>query len=550
MAAGFALAAIPAAWAQTLPAPSAVPDAGQTLRELQRSATPESKSSASLRAPAEAGEAADNGLRFPVRRVRIEGAVHIPAAELQALVDTLIGPQMGLNDLRGGAHRITALYRERGYLLARAYLPAQELQDGIVTIQVLEGQFGKSLVRNGSKLPTALLEATLNAQLPAEGIVRSAQTDRALLLLADLPGAGPVNGSLRPGDRVGSSDLAVQVEPGKAVEGEFSADNYGNRYSGQERMNGRAAFNSPLGLGDRLELRATYTSEKLAYGRMAYDAPLGRDGLRLGGAFSISHYDLGQEFASLEATGSARTATLYGSYPLLRSLARNVWLAGNVEHRNLRDDIGATLTDSKKSADVSTIEAYGDWVDGFLGGGYGSWRVSILAGELHIDSDIARLVDGMGPRTEGAYQKYNFSLSRTQRLPLNNELAISLTSQMANKNLDSSEKFVLGGAYGVRAYPQGEGTGDEGWLGNIELRHAILPGLQAAIFADQGHVQFSHSAYAAGANGQTLRGYGLSLGASTGGFSAKASVAWRDGAAAASAPDHRPRLWLLAEYRL
>jgi len=551
MAAGFAIAAMPAAWAaQTLPPLSAIPDAGQTLRDLQRPAAPEAPPSASLRVPAETEDVPDNGVRFAVSRVLIEGATHIPAAELQALVDPVVGPQVGLSDLSRAARRITELYHERGYLLARAYLPAQELQAGSVTIQVLEGLLGQSRVSNRSKLPTALLEGTLAAQLPSGHPIDSEQTDRALLLLADLPGAGSVSGSLRPGDRVGTSDLTVQVAPGKAVEGELSTDNYGNRYTGQYRMNGKVVLNSPLGIGDRLDLRGTYTNERLGYGRVAYDAPLGRDGLRLGSALSTSHYELGQEFANLKATGNARTATVYGSYPLLRSLDRNVWIASNFEHRNLQDNIGATLSDTKKSANVITIEAYGDWADGLLGGGYTSWRVGALAGTLRINSDIAKLVDEMGPRTKGAYQKYNVSLTRTQRLLANSELVISLAGQMANKNLDSSEKFVLGGAYGVRAYPQGEGTGDEGWLSSIELRHTVLPGMQAAIFADQGHVTFHHSAYAAGTNSQTLRGYGLSLTATEGNFSIKGVVAWRDGAAATSAPDHQPRFWLLVGYRL
>jgi hemolysin activation/secretion protein len=60
-------------------------------------------------------------------------------------------------------------------------------------------------------------------------------------------------------------------------------------------------------------------------------------------------------------------------------------------------------------------------------------------------------------------------------LPGGFTLYASFSGQRASKNLDSSEEFFLGGPNGVRAYPQGEGAGDEGWLSRLELRHGAGP---------------------------------------------------------------------------
>ncbi|MDB6002978.1 MAG: fhaC2, partial [Rhizobacter sp.] len=131
------------AFAATLPvfAQSVAPDAGQTLREMQQQPAPAlPRSVPSLVVPADADTQADPGQTFPVTAVRIEGNVGIATSELQPLVDSVVGREASLGELRQAASRITALYRERGYFVARGFLPAQKIEDGIVLITVLEGR--------------------------------------------------------------------------------------------------------------------------------------------------------------------------------------------------------------------------------------------------------------------------------------------------------------------------------------------------------------------------------------------------------------------------
>lgn len=542
--AAAALLALPAAAQTTTP-----PDAGQTLRDLQRPPAAPTHAAPTLTVPAEADTAADSGQRFAVKTIRIEGAQIMAADELHALVAGLEGTEASLGELRQAARRITTLYRERGYVVARAYLPAQEIRDGMVTISVLEGRLGASSVSNGSTIASARLQALLDAQVPAGNAIEAGAMDRALLLLADLPAVGRVSGNLKPGDRVGTSDLVIAVEAGKKVEGDVSLDNYGNRYTGATRLSGRVDVNSPFDIGDRLGLRATLSDQHLLYGRAAYDLPLGSGGLRAGAALSSSRYELGHEFARLDASGTARTAGVYASYPVLRGLERNVWLSLNIEQRRLRDDVHTTDTRTDKRARVATLEAYGDLSDMLAGGGYNNWRIGGSFGRLAIETAAAQAADQAGPNAAGGYNKLQLSLSRVQRLAAATSLSLALSGQSASRNLDSSEKFSIGGVYGVRAYPQGEGVGDEGWLGNVELRQDLTPALQASLFYDHGRVSFSHTPYAAGNSAQTLRGYGAGLAAGYRDFSVKAAVAWRDGAAATTAPDRRPRGWLLAGWR-
>jgi hemolysin activation/secretion protein len=537
-----ALAASAPVFAQTTP-----PNAGQTLRELQgQPALPTQRNATSLVVPADADTSADPGLSFPVRTVRIEGNVKIGSAELLALVTPLNGRDATLGELRQAVARITALYRERGYIVARAFVPTQEIRDGVVLISVLEGSLASTSVINKSIIGTPSLEAIPAAQGLTGKIIHAAEMDRELLLMADLPGAGPVNGVLKPGKEVGTSDMVISVDPGQSQEGQVSLDNYGNRYTGQIRLNANIDVNSPLKIGDRLSVRGTVTDERLLYGQAAYDLPVNGDGWRVGANLSSSRYDLGHEFDNLDASGTANTAGLYTSYPALRGLNANIWLRGALAYRKLKDDVRATSTVVRKSVTAATAEAYGDLSDALGGGAYSTWRATLTAGKLDIDSASALLIDEAGPRSNGSYHKVELSATRLQAITPLTSAFFSIAGQWAGQNLDSSEKFVLGGMYGVRAYPQGEGVGDEGWLANVELRHDFTAGLQASAFYDHGHIDYNHHAFAATTNETTLKGYGLALALRYQLYELKATIAWRSGEVALSAPDHNPRLWLSA----
>jgi hemolysin activation/secretion protein len=538
------LGALPA-WAQTPPPP----DAGQVLREMERPVAPRPHAAPILQLPEEREGQADEQIRFAVREARLEGGEALDKVDLKAELATLEGKEASLGDLRRKARQLTQMLRDAGYTLARVVVPAQEVRDGVVRFLALEGRLGRMSTDNQSAVNDSRLDATLRTQVPGDAPLQTAPLDRALLLLSDLPGAGAVVGTLAPGDRVGTSDLTVAVMPGKAWVGEVSADNYGNRYTGQNRISGWIDANSPAGLGDRLRANLTATDEALYYGRIAYDLPLGADGLRLGGALSRSTYQLGREFANLKAHGTADTASFYGSYPLLRSRSSNLTLGGNAEHRKLDDRIDSTSTVTDKSADVLTVSLDGDWQDTLLGEAVSRWRLASSSGRLSIETPSAKTLDAAGPQAAGRYDKWQASLMRLQSVTSTTRLYGSVQGQQAGKNLDSSEKFTLGGAYGVRAYPQGEGVGDDGLLANLELRQNLLPGLEAKAFYDWGKVRVNHHNYTTAANAVTLSGYGVGLGWSAGGFFANISVAWRDRQAAVSAPDEKQRGWLQLGWR-
>jgi hemolysin activation/secretion protein len=531
---------------------AAAPDAGQTLRELQAPPAPaaprQPAPSLSTEAPATAaGEGSD--IAIPVQKVSITGNTAIATAELEALLADLPGRTHTLDALQAAAARITVHYRDRGYLLARAWLPAQEIRNGVVVIAVLEGRVDKLAIDNRSRVHTPRIESLLAAHIPVGQPVRTEGSNRALILLQETPGIGAVQGGLRPGAQIGGTEVALGLTPEAPVTGHVGADNHGNRYTGQGRLSGGVNFNSLMGYGDRLALQAVVSEDDgLDYGRLAWDAPLGNDGLRIGTSFGSTRYELGESFAALGAEGTARTSALYGRYPLVLAPTTRVHLGLALEHRELHDVQASVGFDNRKNANAAVLTLDGSFADSLLGGASNAWRFAGTYGRLDLETASTALIDAATARTAGDYGKLTLGLTREQRIAGPVTFYVATNGQYAHKNLDSSEQFSLGGPNAVRAYPTGEGVGDQGWVATAELRWRVLDSLSLAGFYDAGGVEFNRKPYIPLANGHRLGGGGIAARAAWQGFALDASLAWRGDDVPASDRDRHPRGWVTGSW--
>ena len=530
------------------------PDAGSILREQQRPTLqlPKPAPAITVEEPARPALQRSAVTRFVLKRLRISGNSVFNEPELLALVQDYVGKEIGFDELDAVTARISRYYRERGYMVARAYLPAQKINDGAVEIAVIEGRFGKILLNNKSRVRDGVVNRYTN-RLPG-AVVTETNLERKLLLLNDLAGVGEARGNLRPGANVGESDLVVEVTPAPLINGSVEFDNQGNRFTGANRLTGRVNLLSPLGLGDALNGLFTKGFDGLEYGRLAYQIPLGGDGLKLGGAYSNAHYRLGKNFAALDSSGESDTYTLSVSYPFIRSRNFNLYGQAAYDWRDFQDRVGSTATVTDKSTRAATLTLNGDARDALLGGGISVFSLAYNGGRLNIETPAARTIDDATARANGRFDKWNLNLLRMQSLSERLSAYFSLSGQKANKNLDSSEKFILGGANGVRAYPQGEASGDSGYVATAELRYALnfssLPGvLQPFMFVDAGGVTINQSPFAASANTRHLSGGGIGLSwTRANDFQVKLTLATRIGnqASVSSDTDRHTRGWVQA----
>jgi hemolysin activation/secretion protein len=527
-----------------------LPDAGQILRELRQPALPGELPAPAANPVQNAPEPSVDEVKITITSFEISGNSSISNEDLQELLTDRLGQRLGLSDLRNAAARLTALYRERGYPVARAYLPAQDIKGGKVAIVILEGHIGKVLLRNASSLSDERALAFFK-KAAAGAVIRSDQVDRALLLLNDVPGVGAVRATLQPGAVVGTSDMVLELDPGQKFAGNVALDNHGNRYTGNVRMSGSIVMNNLSGIGDQLSANGLLSNHKLGYGRLAYSLPIGSDGMRAALAYSSTQYQLAHEFAALDAHGRANSLIVSLAYPFIRR-QRGV-LSGSVglESRRLSDRIGAIDTLSEKRAQVFNVGLAGNFQDALGGGASSSVELFGSFGKLDIESPAALAIDDATVRTNGSYSKLYFGGNRLQRLTDQDQLWLALSGQWAQKNLDSSEKFLIAGPGGVRAYPEGEAIGDDGYLATVELRHNFSGALQGTVFYDAGSVKLNHTAYdSTSTNRRTLGGAGLGFNAVLAGTDLRASLAWRtvggDPLSVPAGASKSPTLWVRA----
>lgn len=529
------------------------PGAGSQLNQLRPPLDqPRKEPRVRLQESTAAVDPGAQGVRVLVNEIRLAGVTAFTEAELLAATGFVPGTEATLAELQAMAARITAYYRERGYFVANATLPAQDISTHVVTIAVSEGRFGDVILRNKSNLSDGLALQILGDPGAGEPILIKPLEGR-LLRLSDVPGVN-IRSTLVPGTAPGSSDLVIDIEPGRRVTGFVDADNAGNPYTGENRLGGQINFNNLMGRGDVASLRLLTSGEGLKYGRASYQTMLGR--ATAGVAYSWLEYQLGEQFKPLGANGTAKVASLYGSLPLVRSRDTNLYTGLTFEHRVFEDRLDLfPAADRLANADVLSLSLYGDHSDDIGGGGTTSFYANLSGGRLEIESALPRAIDAATARTQGDYGKLWLHGSRVQRITNHLSLSASVTGQLASKNLDASEKLVLGGMDGIRAYPQGEGTGDEGVIANLEARLLMartserIPGqLHLLGFVDAGRITINKDPWFPGENTRHLSGAGVGLSWSEpGNWSVRSYYAWKLGSEdAISAPDKSGRFWIQA----
>jgi hemolysin activation/secretion protein len=405
--------------------------------------------------------------------------------------------------LRDAADQISDYYRAQGYLIARAYIPAQQISNGIVEMQIIEGRRDKVKLQSiGEPMVNSSVQLNfIGNAIPQNAVISDAQLERALLLLTDTPGVSNVQSSLEPGAVAGTSDINLTTTSGPRYFGSVDADNFGSRYSGSDRVGITAGVNSLTGYGDQLTFRGQTTGgngmqegSQTNYGRVAYQLPIGSDGLKLGVAYSAMRYQLGLNYQNTATNGLANTASLFGSYPFVRS--RNFNLYGQAGYDNLgmtNNSLGFQI--SKKTVNTGNAGVSGNSRDDYLGGGMNTFGAAATMGNLGLEnSNGYSSLDALTVQTAGSFQRYNFNFSRLQAVTNSMHFVLNTTAQLASKNLDSSQQFYLGGPTGVRAYPVGQGAGSQGALMQLELHQQVLANspvgaISAYGFYDLGGVQ-------------------------------------------------------------
>jgi hypothetical protein len=447
-----------------------------------------------------------------VTAFKFEGNTLFSDIELSEALSTLVGNPIDFHELQASVVVVSDLYRNKGWVV-QARLPAQDISNGEVTIHITEAVVGRvqTVGAQAKRIkPEHVFSIFEQHQRPGDFLNIKA-VDRALMLANELPGV-TVTGTLAPGQQSGQTDLLLMLVDGPLISGSAAIDNSGAVPTGSDRVNLALTINSPLGYGDSFSASAI-SSQGSNYARIAYNAPLGIDGWRLGVNTSQLDYALiSDTYLGLNASGISSTAGFDLNYPAVRSRSFNLTTSLTFEKKDYFNVSGGATS----SAYSNTLVSLGLSSNSFdaLGAGANSYAWLMTWGQLNLDGSPTQMSDASTSQTAGDYSKIRYTLSRHQQLDANVLLYASLSGQWANKNLDSSEKFYLGGVSGVRAYPSGEGGGSQGQLLNVELRWRLPGNLNLVGFYDVGRVMVNANNDFSGSptlNEYALRGAGLEL---------------------------------------
>lgn len=535
---------ISSAWGQ------AIPNAGSLLRETQQlnktplsqTATPAMPSATQASAPK-----VQSNAEVAVQQIEIEGVTQLPVAQVHALVQDVENTTLTLDALQNAVNRITAYYQQAGYPLAQAVIPPQKISNGVVKVLVLEGKVATTPIENHSLLKDAVVNQYLSHSVPIGSILSTKKSERALLLMKDLAGTDYIGYQISAGEQAGSASLLTRLESAPRFSGFVSANNYGSRSTGEWRTRAGININSPFGYGERFGLQAMTSFRGFNYIAANASIPLGYDGLSLGINASHLHYKLIGDFKPLNAKGDSDTVGLNLTYPLIRTNKQNLSFTAGGEYRKLHDIVGANDVDSKKNLQILTLGANYSLENDWLNGGYTQLAVTDTIGRLRINSQAEKQQDALYAKTAGQYNKFNFNLNHTQFLTKAFSVTGSLSAQLANKNLDSSEQLSLGGEDAVSAYRNNAASVDDGVIAQVEAGYHILPAVKLSAFYGLGRGRLRHDNYLQEANYQSLHGAGIGLAAQYINFSLSSKLAWQT-SSAKFANNHSPAWWVNFSY--
>jgi len=429
------------------------------------------------------------GPKIAVKQFVFKGNTLLSSAQLEAAVASFRGESLSFAQLEQAVAEVAQAYRSQGWTV-RAYLPEQDIVDGVVTVNLVEAVFGKVSLDGAlppGLNPARLIQIVLSEQTTGT-FLRSSAVERALLIADDISGVA-VTGGLQEGLRDGETDVVLKALEKPWLETNFSYDNTGSESTGIERTSLGFTGNSWLLAGDVFSTQLV-GSAGTQYARLSESIPIGYTGLRVGVNVSGMAYrvlSLGAD--GFDVTGQSESFGLESSYPLVRSRLSNLYLNLAVDNKIFRN-YGSNKRNQDYSIRSTALGMSGNLFDNFGGGGFNNASLTLTHGTVNMDGS-ASFIENPESFPEGKvgfFRKLRYALSRQQTLTDKVAFYLALSGQSALTDLDSSEKFYLGGSSGVRAYPGSEGGGVKGYMANAELRWQVASGYSATMFYDYGQV--------------------------------------------------------------
>jgi hemolysin activation/secretion protein len=462
------------------------------------------------------------GMAYAINKIKFQGNISIHESLLQSVIKSSKYGSLGkltLPQMQEICDVVTNYYRQHDFLVAKAVIPEQDITDGSLVIQVLEGRLDGIQVKASSSEKQERIKEILSAQIPDGSVLQKDHIYRAINIAGESTGE-VVKVNLEASKKIGGTNIDVQAEELPTYYGSIVGDNFGSASVGKNNYTGNLGFNSLLSLGDKLNLSVGTTNHPELSRRydLTYQVPVGNDGWSIGTRIWRSTYQIGSDFSSVQPYGYSQAMGVYASYAFTRSEnAKSDWRVG-YNHVNLTENYLSGSIANPRQTNVVWTDLGGSYADNDLSTAASTtWLINLTAGNIAVDPSSYNY---QTQQYSGGYGIFSYQYGREQVINSGISIFGNIRGQTASKNLDSYQKFNLGGPVAVRAYPVGEVTGDDAVLGTVELRYTEPLDFDGkggyariAAFYDSAWAKINHNLLSAQTtpNSAVLAGYGLEL---------------------------------------
>ncbi|STA75986.1 Heme/hemopexin transporter protein huxB precursor [Campylobacter lari] len=389
----------------------------------------------------------------------------IKEEDLQLLISEFSTRKFSLQDLQDISNIIAYYFQVNGYPAATAYVPQQEFEDS-VQINIALGTLGKYIIKNKTTIKDHFIENKLNERIKGK-IISTKLIEDSVYKVNEMYGVQTLAG-LQAGENVGETDVVIEVVPDTKANVLLYTDNYGIKSAGEYRAGISMGFNSIFNMGDYYNFYLQSSDERQINYGASYTFFLGN--LKITPSISQGSYSLGGDYEGLGFSGTSRNIGIDFSYPVWINTNSSLYFTSSIYHKILTD-VTLDLLTFDKSSNVGSVGLEGLF-RGFENNTL-SYSAKVSVGKVNDDgTTIFGNTSKSGGKGFGWFRKLNASVNNYYSINeyITHTLNINYQKVLGNFELDSSESSSLGGAYGVRAYDNGEGDGDNTIVANFGIR--------------------------------------------------------------------------------
>lgn len=414
---------------------------------------------------------------FLLRKVVTNPSNVLTAEEIAEVTAAYEGRIVSIDELFQLVEAINKLYADHQVLTAKAFLPPQKINDGLVEIRLVESRLGKMSIEGNADTSAPYISGHFSLQ-PGEllALDKLEEELRRFNRLNDVT----IKAELHRGEIPLTTDCVLTVTEPSPYSFLLYADNTGQKDTGRERIGAVATVRSVLGRRDPLSLAAN-ASEGTRALLISYSIPVNSQGTRLGASYNVNTIKvIDGIFESLDITGESSDVDLKLSHPLKISSEVQIGAQAGFHWKKSTtdfDDVNFFLTKVRS--------AYA----GFDYQKIGEGSVTFGRGEV-----IGGFDDFGGDRS---FFKINLDLAYRKELSYGFGTLLRGAGQIADVHLlPAMEQFQLGGMATVRGYSEGIRLGDDGYLASWELYtpmpswkvldHPLGQMVKGVIFVDHG----------------------------------------------------------------